>query len=67
MRNPKNCGELVRPQASLAKLQDKYRYHMLLTGPDVDRLRAAARTATENLKSPDDVRWGIDVDPLDML
>jgi primosomal protein N' len=54
-------------EAPIAKLQDKYRYHMLVTGADLDGIRAAVKAATADLKPPDHVQWVVDVDPLEML
>jgi hypothetical protein len=36
-------------------------------GPDGDALRAIVARATAGLKTPDNVAWIIDVDPVDML
>ena len=54
-------------EAPIAKLQDKYRYHMLVTGTDLDAMRTTVKSATGDLKPPDEVQWVVDVDPLDML
>lgn len=54
-------------EAPIAKLQDKYRFHMLICGGDLDGIRGAVRAATGELKPPPDVQWIVDVDPLDML
>ncbi len=54
-------------EAPMAKLQGKYRYHMLLTGVDLEGMREVVKKATTDLKPPDDVQWIVDVDPLDML
>ena len=54
-------------EAPIAKLQDKYRYHMLVTGTALDAMRSLVKSATDELKPPDDVQWVVDVDPLDML
>ena len=53
--------------APIAKLRGKHRYHLLLLGPDGEPLRAAVRDVMQRVKTPDDVQWIADVDPLDML
>ena len=40
---------------------------MLVTGADLDALRATVKAATSDLKPPELVQWIVDVDPLDML
>ena len=54
-------------EAPIAKLQDKYRFHMLVTGTAVDAMRAMVKSATDGVKPPEEVQWVVDVDPLDML
>ena len=54
-------------EAPIAKLQDKYRFHMLITGTDLEAMRTIVQQATTGLKPPDEVQWIVDVDPLDML
>ena len=59
---------LLGPTAApIAKIRGKFRYHILLLGPDQDTLRGLINSATKNLKSPAGVQWIVDVDPLDML
>jgi primosomal protein N' (replication factor Y) len=53
--------------APFAKLRGKYRFHLLIMSADAERLRAAIREATENVKPPEGVEWIVDVDALDML
>lgn len=53
--------------APFSKLKGLYRFQIQIQMPDGDRLRAAVREATADLKPPDDVQWIADVDPLDML
>jgi primosomal protein N' (replication factor Y) len=50
-----------------SKLRGKYRFQIQLQGPDSDKLRASVRSATADLKTPDEIQWIVDVDPLDML
>jgi len=44
-----------------------FRFQIHLQGPDGDQLRAAIRTASVDLKPPENVRWIVDVDPWEML
>ncbi len=53
--------------APFAKLRGKYRFQIQIQAPDADRLRAGIRRATADLKTPDDIQWIVDVDPVDML
>jgi len=53
--------------APFARLRGKYRFQIHLQGGPGDQLRAALRAATAELKTPDEVQWIFDVDPLDML
>jgi primosomal protein N' (replication factor Y) len=53
--------------APFPRLRGKYRFHVQLQGPDGDQLRAAMRSAQEEVQPPAEVQWMIDVDPLDML
>ena len=63
-----SLGRLLGPTAApLAKLRGKYRFHMMVLGPDLTKLRRAVRDAVEDLKMPGDLQSIVDVDPLDML
>ena len=53
--------------APIARLRDRFRWHLQMHGPDGDSLRAIVARATVGLKTPDNVAWIIDVDPVDML
>lgn len=53
--------------APISKTRGKFRFHFLIFSQDIDVLREVIRTATATVKSPEDVQWVIDVDPLDML
>ena len=53
--------------APIAKLRGKFRFHILMLGPDGAQLRRFVRQATENAKTPDDTLWAVDVDPSDLL
>jgi len=50
-----------------SKLRGKYRFQIQLQGPHVEKLRASVREATADVKTPDEIQWIVDVDPLDML
>jgi primosomal protein N' (replication factor Y) len=51
----------------IARLRDRFRWHVHVHGPDGTALRELVRRATAGIKTPDDVAWIIDVDPVDML
>jgi primosomal protein N' (replication factor Y) (superfamily II helicase) len=53
--------------APIAKLRGRHRFQLQVQGPDADLIRAALREATTGLKTPDEVQWIVDVDPIDML
>jgi primosomal protein N' (replication factor Y) len=53
--------------APFAKLRGFYRFHIHLHAADGDRLRDRVRSVSLALKTPQDVQWVIDVDPIDML
>lgn len=53
--------------APIAKTRGKFRFHFLILDQRVDLLRQVVREATAKIKSPVDIQWVIDVDPLDML
>lgn len=65
--NGAECRILGPAPAPFAKLRGKYRYHVLLQGPDGAPLRDAARKVLDTLRAPDEVEWVADVDPLTML
>ena len=54
-------------EAPLAKIRGKYRYHMILQGDTGDGLRRVVSAATRALRTPDEIQWIVDVDPLSML
>ena len=51
----------------LPKLRGEFRYQLHVQGPDDARMREAVRTVTAALPSSDDLRWMVDVDPIDMM
>ena len=53
--------------APLAKLRNVYRFHLLIHVADGNFLRWAFRRATSGLKTPSEIQWFIDIDPMDML
>ena len=53
--------------APFPKLRGKYRYQIQLQAPDADRLRTGIRRAITDLKTPDEIQWIVDIDPVDML
>jgi primosomal protein N' (replication factor Y) len=53
--------------APISRLRDRFRWHLQVHGPDGVGLRALVARATAGLRTPDDVAWVIDVDPVDML
>jgi len=53
--------------APITRLRDRFRWHLQLHGPDGAALRGLVVRATAGLKTPDDVAWIVDVDPVDML
>ena len=53
--------------APITKLRGHYRFHIQAHCADAAVLRRAVVDATDGLKPPDDVRWIVDVDPIDML
>ena len=59
---------LLGPAAApISRIRGRYRYHALLLSDDGAGLREAVRAASQGLKTPDEVQWIVDVDPLDML
>jgi primosomal protein N' (replication factor Y) len=53
--------------APFARLRGKYRFQIQTQGPHGESLRRAVRETTSNIKTPKDVQWIVDVDPIDML
>lgn len=54
-------------EAPIAKLRDKWRFHLLLQSLDGPGMLQGVRAATEAHKGEADVQRVVDVDPLDML
>ncbi len=53
--------------APIARLYGKFRFHALLQSKDVEAMRAVVTRATNQLKTPGDVQWVVDVDPVNLL
>jgi primosomal protein N' (replication factor Y) len=53
--------------APFAKLRGFYRFHIHLHAADGEMLRQTVRSATLAMKTPPEVQWIVDVDPVDML
>jgi primosomal protein N' (replication factor Y) len=53
--------------APIPRLRGMYRFHMQVQCGDGAVLRSAICAATDDMESPDDVQWIVDVDPIDML
>jgi len=53
--------------APIARLRDRFRFHVQVHGPADRRLRDLVRAGTAGLVCPDGVAWIVDVDPVDML
>ncbi len=51
----------------LPKLRGEFRYQLHLQGPDDGRLRDSIRRVTAAIQTSDDLRWTVDVDPIDMM
>jgi primosomal protein N' (replication factor Y) len=53
--------------APIPRLRERFRWHLQVLGPDGAILRGLVRRATAGLKTPPDLAWIVDVDPVDML
>jgi primosomal protein N' (replication factor Y) len=53
--------------APIARLRDRFRYHVQAMGRDEAVLRDLVKRATATLQTPDTVAWIVDVDPVEML
>jgi primosomal protein N' (replication factor Y) len=61
-------GTILGPApAPIAKAQDFYRFHIHLRSEADDRLRESVRSVAAAIKTPPEIQWIIDVDPIDML
>lgn len=68
-RRPPLLAKTLGPApAPFAKLRGEYRFHLQMIGAPGELLREAARRVVDSKpKAPRDVRWIVDVDPLEML
>ena len=53
--------------APITKLRGKYRFHLFLNSLHGSLLRSVIKQMTDQIKTPDDMQWIVDIDPLDML
>ncbi|MCC9604837.1 primosomal protein N' [Blastopirellula sp. JC732] len=53
--------------APIEKLRGQYRFHLLIKAHDGEKLREAVKLVAAKTRTPDDVIWTIDVDPVDMM
>jgi primosomal protein N' (replication factor Y) (superfamily II helicase) len=53
--------------APIPRLRERFRWHVQLHGPAGEALRELVRRATFGLKTPPDLAWIVDVDPVEML
>ena len=53
--------------APITRIRDRYRWHLQVHGPSGELLRSLVCQATAGLKTPHEVAWIIDVDPVEML
>jgi primosomal protein N' (replication factor Y) len=51
----------------IAKLRGLFRFHVLTSSSDGDKLRAAVRNIVEQFEPVEGIQWVVDVDPLDLL
>ncbi|MEM7473764.1 MAG: primosomal protein N' [Planctomycetota bacterium] len=61
------CRILGPAPPPLYKLRGKFRFHALLQAPEARTLNQLLLKATANLKTPKDVQYVIDIDPMDTL
>ena len=65
--DPSSIRVLGPAPAPIARLRDRFRYHVQAMGRDEAQLRDLVRRATATLQTPDKVAWIVDVDPVEML
>jgi primosomal protein N' (replication factor Y) len=61
------CRLLGPAAPPLAKLRGKYRQHLLLQASEPSILNRIVRQVSAEIKTPEDIQWVIDIDPMDML
>ncbi|MDP7303710.1 MAG: primosomal protein N', partial [Pirellulaceae bacterium] len=62
-----NVRVLGPAPAPLSKLRGRFRFHLLLLCTQPRALHDTVQAAINDLKTPDEVQWVVDVDPSDML
>ncbi|MDR0390496.1 MAG: primosomal protein N' [Planctomycetaceae bacterium] len=63
----KRCKILGPAPAPFARLRGFYRFHLHIYGDDKTKLLTVVRQTAESIKTPPQIQWIIDVDPIDML
>jgi primosomal protein N' (replication factor Y) len=65
----KSCTFTIQGPAPcpIAKLRNMYRFHIHLRSEWGERLRETVRSVSLALKTPPEIQWIIDIDPIDML
>jgi primosomal protein N' (replication factor Y) len=53
--------------APITRLRERYRWHVQVHGADGEVLRDLVRRATATARTPENVAWIVDVDPVEML
>jgi primosomal protein N' (replication factor Y) len=61
------CRVLGPAPPPIAKLRGKYRQHLLLQSSESKILNRILRQVSTEIKTPEDIQWVIDIDPIDML
>jgi primosomal protein N' (replication factor Y) len=65
--SPSEIRVLGPAPAPIPKLRERFRWHLQVHGPDGLALRDLVRRAVAGLKTPHDLAWIVDVDPVEML
>ncbi|MBT3210543.1 MAG: primosomal protein N', partial [Planctomycetaceae bacterium] len=53
--------------APISRIRDRYRWHLQIHGPSSELLRNLVGQSMAGLKTPQEVVWVVDVDPVEML
>jgi primosomal protein N' (replication factor Y) len=53
--------------APISRIRDRYRWHLQIHGPSSELLRDLVSRSMAGLKTPQEVVWVVDVDPVEML
>ncbi|MDR2346184.1 MAG: primosomal protein N' [Planctomycetaceae bacterium] len=61
------CKILGPAPAPFSKLRGMYRFHLHLYSTEKDKLLMIVRNTSKTIKTPSNIQWIIDVDPIDML